>query len=113
MCLKNPKNLYAKNFDLPLFTLAVKVVAGQNCIINELGKEKVIVEAFLRGNRKEETANKHWTSAPQEPGYYVQFGLECQFTVFCLDLATLVLLVRGQQSQTILAGRAVPLRHLR
>ena len=34
MCLKNPKNLYAKNFDSPLFQLHLKVLSGQNCIIN-------------------------------------------------------------------------------
>ena len=35
MCNKNQKNNYAKNFDIPLFLLNVKIYSGQNCIINE------------------------------------------------------------------------------
>lgn len=34
MCLKNPKNQYAKNFDTPLYQLTIRVLSGQNCIIN-------------------------------------------------------------------------------
>jgi aerobic-type carbon monoxide dehydrogenase small subunit (CoxS/CutS family) len=34
MCLKNPKTLYAKNFESPQFILSVKTISGQNCVIN-------------------------------------------------------------------------------
>jgi hypothetical protein len=76
MCHQNPKNLYAKDFDQPLFMLSVKVLSGHNCIINDLQQEKgVFVEVSLRGNRKEEESNKKAVSGGQEPGYYMQFGL--------------------------------------
>lgn len=34
MCLRNPKTLYSKNFETPLFILTVRAVSAQNCIIN-------------------------------------------------------------------------------
>lgn len=66
MCLKNPKNLYAKNFDTPLFLLSVKVLSGQNCIMNEIKEEEVFLEMFLVGNRREEDVNKKVVSPPQK-----------------------------------------------
>lgn len=38
MCLKNSKNMYAKNFENPQFILKVRAISGQNCIINDLPK---------------------------------------------------------------------------
>lgn len=53
MCLKNPKTLYAKNFDTPLFTLNVKGISAQNCIINDLVPgEYYYLEIYLKGNKK-------------------------------------------------------------
>ena len=53
MCSKNQKNNYAKNFDVPLFVLSVKVYSGQNCVINSFGGQKIYVEMELRGNKKD------------------------------------------------------------
>jgi hypothetical protein len=36
MCLRNPKTLYSKNFEAPQFSLAVRAISGQNCIVNPL-----------------------------------------------------------------------------
>lgn len=114
MCLKNPKTLYSKNFDSPLFVLSVKVISGQNCIINETAMgENYFLEIYLRGNKKEEEVNKKYTSGKQNSGYYTKFGVDAEFTLYCLDLAVLVILVRAEKTKQILSGRAVPVRHLR
>lgn len=68
---------------------------------------------YLKGNKKEEEVNKRAKSPIQQPGYYVQFNLECTFTIYCNDLATVVLIVRGETTNRILSGRAVPVRHLK
>jgi aerobic-type carbon monoxide dehydrogenase small subunit (CoxS/CutS family) len=35
MCLRNPRTLYSKNFENPLFMLIVRAISAQNCIVNE------------------------------------------------------------------------------
>lgn len=113
MCHKNPKNQYAKNFDSPLFQLTIRVLSGQNCIINDFQRQNVYVEVLLKGNKKEQDSNKPVRSGPQQPGYYINFNLESISTVYCNDLATVLLLVRGETSKTILSGRAIPVKHLK
>jgi len=76
MCYKNQRTLYAKNFNSPVMNISLKILSGQNCIINELPKkENLFVEVSLRGAKKSEEVSKKAISESFHPGYYVQFGL--------------------------------------
>lgn len=112
MNLKNTKTLYPKNFDTPLYLLDFKVISGQSCLINESSKKSYWLEVYIRGNKREEEVNKKYTSQKLTEGYYTKFDLNCEFTVFCPDLMTIVMNICSEGNE-ILSSRSIPLAHVR